>query len=120
MNVFWGELSGVSAKIYPLPQFGELELTDKLKKAIDASNSKFHEDDVLDRLRVRKAPSAGHHDRGWDVFCLKYQVRAPLSSLLTPAIMRRYEQISTFLWKVKRVEYTLQQSWVVCSPVTLL
>lgn len=101
-------------------QVGELELTDKLKKSIDASNSKFHEDDVQDRLRVRKAPSTGAHDRGWDVFCLKYQVRAPLSTLLTPPVMHLYEQISTFLWKLKRVEYTLQQSWQVRRRPTRL
>lgn len=48
---------------------------------------------------------------GWDVFTLDYHVDAPINTVFSPAAMLQYLQIFNFLWRLKRVEYTLSASW---------
>lgn len=48
---------------------------------------------------------------GWDVFSLDYRVDAPLNTILTPSVMGTYLKIFNFLWKIKRVEYSLTTLW---------
>ena len=48
---------------------------------------------------------------GWDAFCLDYQTGSPCEVIFTEAAMRSYRQASTFLWRLKRVEYTLTAVW---------
>ena len=44
-----------------------------------------------------------------------YTVTGPLASLMPERVMMRYEQISTFLLKLKTMEFQLQQAWQVLS-----
>jgi gamma-tubulin complex component 3 len=48
---------------------------------------------------------------GWDVFTLDYHVDAPINTVFSPVAMLQYLQIFNFLWRLKRVEYTLSASW---------
>jgi gamma-tubulin complex component 3 len=48
---------------------------------------------------------------GWDAFCLDYNTGSPCDAVLTAGAMRLYKQASTFLWRLKRVEYTLTAVW---------
>ena len=50
---------------------------------------------------------------GWDVFRLHYEVRGALSTIFTPAAMQSYLRVFQLLWKLKRVESDLAQSWMV-------
>jgi gamma-tubulin complex component 3 len=50
-------------------------------------------------------------DLGWDVFTLDYHVDAPINTVFSPGAMLQYLQIFNFLWRLKRVEYTLSASW---------
>lgn len=89
------------------------ELSARLKQAIDASNVRHFEDDVQERLALHKAPGGGAAVTVADVLQVTYAVSGPLASLMPERVMVRYEQVSTFLLKLKTMEFQLQQAWQV-------
>jgi gamma-tubulin complex component 3 len=52
-------------------------------------------------------------DKGWEIFSLDYRLDdlPPLMTVFTQDIMDAYKQIFFFLWKLKRIEHLLGQSW---------
>jgi gamma-tubulin complex component 3 len=52
-------------------------------------------------------------DKGWEIFMLDYRVQdlAPLATVFTDEIMESYKKIFNFLWRLKRIEHQLSQSW---------
>lgn len=55
-------------------------------------------------------------DSGWDVFALQYHVNAPINAVISPQHLEVYNQLFTFLWRLRRVEYTLSNTW--CRHMT--
>lgn len=55
-------------------------------------------------------------ETGWDIFSLTYHVTAPLTAVLTKDAMATYARLFRFLWKLKRVEYLLSNTW--CRHMT--
>ena len=88
----------------------EITLIGLLKVAVHASNAKYEDDDVLERLRVRKDRGIGT-DTGWDVFFLEYVVAQPLSTIFTTRVMSQYLRVFRLLWKLKHAEHTLAEVW---------
>jgi len=85
-------------------------LTNVLESAIRASNVQFDDADLSRRLGVR----IGQHlpgDEGWDVFSLEYKVDSPVNMVLRKDVMEAYLRIFNFLWRLKRVEYSLTSTW---------
>jgi len=85
-------------------------LTSVLESAIRASNAQFDDADLSRRLGVR----IGQHlpgDEGWDVFSLEYRVDSPINMILRKEVMESYLRIFNFLWRLKRVEYSLTSTW---------
>ena len=89
------------------------ELSNRLKKAFDGSIASQVPEDSLDRVVLRKAAGGGSGALLADVLVLSYSLGRPLAALMPPRVMALYEQISTFLFKAKTVEFKLQQSWLV-------
>ncbi|KAI8344273.1 Spc98 family-domain-containing protein [Chlamydoabsidia padenii] len=85
-------------------------LTGVLETAIRASNAQFDEPAILNRLDVRIL-EVGTQDLGWDVFTLDYHVDSPINTVLSPPMMNQYLRVFNFLWRLKRVEYTLSEAW---------
>lgn len=54
---------------------------------------------------------------GWDVFILWYDVKEPLSSVITGQAMSGYLRLFRLLWTLKRVEHTLNRVWQVMSGI---
>ena len=50
---------------------------------------------------------------GWDVFRLQYEVRGPLATLFTASATSQYQRVFQLLWRLKRAECDLSQSWKV-------
>jgi gamma-tubulin complex component 3 len=52
-------------------------------------------------------------DKGWEIFMLDYRVNdlAPLATVFTEDLMKNYKKIFGFLWRLKRIEHQLSQSW---------
>lgn len=48
---------------------------------------------------------------GWDVFSLEYHVDTPINTVFNTAAMHNYLKVFHFLWRLKRVEYTLSSAW---------
>ncbi|KAG1679629.1 hypothetical protein FOA52_006146 [Chlamydomonas sp. UWO 241] len=90
----------------------EISLNHIVRQAISASNAKYDDEDVIDRVRARKHKSVGGGEVGWDVFRLTYDVRGPLATLFTPSAQRAYHRVFTLLWRLKRAEADLAHSWV--------
>jgi len=83
-------------------------LTSLVEQAIRSSNAQFHDSRFLDRLEVMMLePSPG--DNGWDVFSLNYQAQdlPSISTIFNKEVMKKYLKVFQFLWRVKRVEHTL-------------
>ncbi len=53
-----------------------------------------------------------HGEIGWDVFTLEYKVDAPIDTVLDPTALVQYLKLFNHLWKVKRIESTLNASWM--------
>ncbi|CAD8114951.1 unnamed protein product [Paramecium primaurelia] len=62
------------------------------------------------RLNV-KLLEPSQNDTGWEIFCLDYTIDEPLNTIFNQKIMLSYYRIFNFLWRIKRVEFTLTQCW---------
>jgi gamma-tubulin complex component 3 len=65
---------------------------------------------------VRWFGDAKTGDSGWDVFALEYVVQAPINAVISVQHLEMYNQLFTFLWRLRRVEYTLSNTW--CRHMT--
>ncbi|KIO25990.1 hypothetical protein M407DRAFT_75038, partial [Tulasnella calospora MUT 4182] len=87
------------------------KLTSSLETAIRATNAQFDPVDVLRRLDARMLEFT-HGEIGWDVFTLEYKVDSPVDTVLDPEAMRTYLRIFSHLWRMKRVDIALCNSWM--------
>lgn len=82
-----------------------------LATAIKGSNAQYDNPHVINALDARML-KLGHGDTGWDVFTLDYQIEAPLNTFIfDQRSMNQYLKVFNFLWRIKRVSYTLNMSW---------
>ncbi|KAL7282306.1 gamma-tubulin complex DGRIP91/SPC98 component [Trametes coccinea BRFM310] len=86
-------------------------LTATLESALRSSNAQNDPPDVLRRLDARMLEYS-HGEIGWDVFTLEYKVDAPIDTVLDPTAMMKYLKLFNHLWKVKRIEGTLNSGWM--------
>ena len=91
-------------------------LTGALETATRASNAQFDPPEILDKLRVATARAVGSEETGWDVFSLRYATSAPLDVVFTPEAESKYLRVFTFLWRLKRVEVSLNATWQTMKP----
>eukprot|EP00127_Corallochytrium_limacisporum_P006805 Clim_evm20s236 gene=Clim_evmTU20s236 len=83
-----------------------MEGSDGMIDAVGNETSEFTR-----RLDVRVLePMTG--DSGWDIFTLEYHLHLPLSSIITPEDQTRYLRAFSLLWRLKRAERSLHDSFV--------
>ncbi|XP_076946952.1 gamma-tubulin complex component 3-like [Bidens hawaiensis] len=99
----------------PAKTISKIHLSGLLEKAILSSGAQYDDRDVLDRLKVKMMPHRGN-DTGWDVFRLDYAVQVPLNTVFTESTMSSYLKIFSFLWKIRRVEYSILGAWKTMKP----
>lgn len=86
-------------------------LTSMLETAIQGSNAQYDSPEVLDSIDARML-ELGHGEIGWDVFTLDYRVQKPLDIVvLNQGFMTQYLRVFNFLWRLKRVNYSLYIGW---------
>ncbi|KAJ0009613.1 hypothetical protein NQD34_001315 [Periophthalmus magnuspinnatus] len=85
-------------------------LTGILETAVRATNAQFDHAEILKRLDVRLL-EVSPGDTGWDVFSLDYHVDGPIATVFTRECMGHYLRVFNFLWRAKRMEYTLTDIW---------
>lgn len=95
----------------PAVQLFRHHLTATLETAIRGSNAQFDHAEILKALDARML-ELGHGDIGWDVFTLDYRVDKPLDTvILDRKSMTEYLRVFNFLWRIKRVSFTLNTAW---------
>ena len=80
-------------------------LQSNLESAIRASNAQYNDADCLKKLNI-KLNNASVGDIGWDIFCLEYKVDLPLSIIFNNKLLKDYQKLFFFFWKIKRIEYS--------------
>ncbi|KAJ3331503.1 hypothetical protein HDU76_003008 [Blyttiomyces sp. JEL0837] len=85
-------------------------LIEVLESSIRSSNAQYDDQDLIRRLDVRLLQITSG-DTGWDVFALDYHVTSPINTILNTQAMHQYVKLFIFLWRLKRVEHTLSQTW---------
>ena len=105
MEILTNELSKPATSLY------QHNLNSLLETAIRASNAEKINPEFLQRLEI-KLLGASPGDNGWDIFSLNYRTESPLTTILTPKMMTGYLRLFNFLWRVKRVEYSLSGIWL--------
>ncbi|XP_056443702.1 gamma-tubulin complex component 3 [Gadus macrocephalus] len=85
-------------------------LTGILETAVRATNAQYDNAEILKRLDVRLL-EVSPGSTGWDVFSLDYHVDGPIATVFTRECMSRYLRAFNFLWRAKRMEYTLTDIW---------
>ncbi|RWW82821.1 hypothetical protein BHE74_00008691 [Ensete ventricosum] len=103
----------------PANTISSFHLSGLLEMAIRASNAQYDDWDILDHLKVKMMEN-GDGNRGWDVFSLEYDATAPLDTIFTASVMKKYLKIFNFLWKLKRVEHALIGTWKMMKPNSII
>ena len=80
-------------------------LQSNLESAIRASNAQYNDSECLKKLNI-KLNSASVGDIGWDIFCLEYKVDLPLSIIFSNKLLKDYQKLFFYFWKIKRIEYS--------------
>ena len=88
-------------------------LTSQLEHAIRHSNAQYDDPEVLRRLDARMLElSSG--DMGWDSFTLEYKITPPCDVVITAWAGTQYLKVFNLLWRIKRVEFSLNTTWRRC------
>ena len=76
-----------------------------MESAIRASNAQYNDPDCLKKLNI-KLINASVGDVGWDIFCLEYKVDLPLNVIFNNNLLKDYQKLFFFFWKIKRIEFS--------------
>ncbi|KIX01015.1 uncharacterized protein Z518_10081 [Rhinocladiella mackenziei CBS 650.93] len=88
-------------------------LTSQLEHAIRHSNAQYDDAEVLRRLDARMLElSSG--EIGWDCFTLEYKISPPCDVVITQWASTQYLKIFNLLWRIKRVEFSLNSTCKRC------
>ncbi|XP_063734236.1 LOW QUALITY PROTEIN: gamma-tubulin complex component 3 [Eleginops maclovinus] len=96
--------------VRPATTLYQHNLTGILETAVRATNAQYDNAEILKRLDVRLL-EVSPGDTGWDVFSLDYHVDGPIATVFTRECMGHYLRVFNFLWRAKRMEYTLTDIW---------
>ncbi|KAJ2537900.1 Gamma-tubulin complex component 3 [Coemansia sp. RSA 1933] len=91
------------------------DLSAVLSSALRSSNAQIEDSpDFLKALVLtfnESSAGAESQRRGWEDVSLAYNLEPPLSHVIPRLAMRQYFEVSRFLLKLKRVEYSLNGVW---------
>ncbi len=99
MDLLFNELKKPAIQIY------KHNLLNILETAIRASNAQYHDSECLKRLNIRLLDSSAG-DLGWDIFVLEYNVDIPLNVIFSKTLLKDYQKLFFFFWKLKRLEFS--------------
>ncbi|CAH8513252.1 unnamed protein product [Schistosoma bovis] len=95
----------------PCSQILLSRLSGILETAIRDTNAQYEQPEILQRLDVRLLDISTGQDTGWDIFSLDYHVDGPLATIFTDNCRFMYLFSFNFLWRAKRMEFTLSNLW---------
>ena len=87
-----------------------------LHDALRTTNAKFLPRFIRERKYVNLIPSSSINTQfwtngdgediekdGWDIFSLGYETDAPLTAVIHPDVMEKYNRVFTLLFRLKRI-----------------
>ena len=80
-------------------------LQSNLENAIRATNAQYNDKECLNKLNI-KLLDVSTGDTGWDIFVLEYNVEVPLTVIFNKVLLKEYQKLFFFFWKIKRIEYS--------------
>ena len=99
------ELSHPASKLFKYTLFSIL---DTAKQSTSAQN---HNPEYLEKVTIKLLqPAPGQI--GWDIFSLNYIMEIPLTTIFDAEINFKYLKIFNFLWKIKSLEFWLNEIWI--------
>ncbi len=99
MDLLYNELKKPANQIY------KHNLLSILDSAIKASNAQYHDQDCLRKLNI-KLMDISMGDTGWDIFVMEYIIESPLTAVFSKELLKNYQTLFFFFWKLKRLEYS--------------
>ncbi|KAL0224917.1 hypothetical protein RCL1_002829 [Eukaryota sp. TZLM3-RCL] len=98
--------------VLPAEEIHKHNLLSHLDLAIRSSNAVFDCEEVLNCLDIRPMTTSSGN-LGWEAFTLDYRIdsKNPLTTVLSPKNLEIYIENFRFLWKLKRTELSLNNSW---------
>ena len=103
-----------------------------LQDALRSTNAKFLPKFVTERVYVKLLKSSSANTQlwaderaeeeankdGWDIFSLGYEIDAPLTAVVHPEAMEKYNRVFTLLFRLKRIEWMLNNTWRQSTALT--
>ena len=103
-----------------------------LQDALRSTNAKFLPKFVTERVYVKLLKSSSTNTQlraderaeeeankdGWDIFSLGYEIDAPLTAVVHPEAMEKYNRVFTLLFRLKRIEWMLNNTWRQSTALT--
>lgn len=86
-------------------------LSQTLENAIRKTNAQYDSSEVLNRIDIFLEHSL-QDQNGWNIFTLKYRIDGPISSIFNEQSQSIYSRIFMLFWRIKRIHFSLNQSWV--------
>mmetsp|Transcript_38671 Transcript_38671/g.37022 ORF Transcript_38671/g.37022 Transcript_38671/m.37022 type:complete len:328 (-) Transcript_38671:387-1370(-) len=109
MDLLAEELNNSASNIYKHTLMGYLETAKR------SSNAQYHDMEFQSRLDI-KLLEGSPGEKGWEIFMLDYRIKdmpdqAALQTIFPDDLMLDYLRIFNFLWRLKKVEHSLINSW---------
>ncbi|PVV04835.1 hypothetical protein BB560_000653 [Smittium megazygosporum] len=82
-----------------------------VESAIRSSNAQFDAFEFTERISVRINAVSSSENSGWSAFPITYHLDSPISYVISDSTMSKYNELTTFLLKLKRIELHLHQLW---------
>ncbi|PVU93231.1 hypothetical protein BB561_003391 [Smittium simulii] len=82
-----------------------------VESAIRSSNAQFDNLEFTERISVRLSAITGTETSGWSAFPITYHIDSPINFVISESTMLKYNELTTFLLKLKRIELHLHRLW---------
>ncbi|PVU92548.1 hypothetical protein BB559_003689 [Furculomyces boomerangus] len=79
--------------------------------AVRSSNAQFDSLEFTDRISVRLGAVSSEESSNWTAFPITYHIDSPLTYVISDSTMLKYNELTTFLLRLKRIELHLHQLW---------
>lgn len=120
-------MDGLHIEFESRKNINEIYVTSLMNIVYDAlrtTNAKFFPNHVIDRVNVQllspdsklksfwnNQSSKEDEIEGWDIFRLDYIVDAPLTAVVHPIAMEKYQLVFDLLFQLKRIEWMMNNTW---------
>ncbi|OMJ08377.1 Gamma-tubulin complex component 3-like protein [Smittium culicis] len=82
-----------------------------VESAVRNSNAQYDSAEYTERISVRLNAIPQGENSGWSAFPITYHIESPITYVISESTMLKYNELTTFLLRLKRIEIHLHQLW---------